>query len=187
MSARNLLWPAAATEILCIGVHPERAELLCGRPDGKVEVRDARSSAVVRTLAVHDRPITALAVLPKGQQVASVIQSEEIVVWQLSTGERIWSAPLVAATPASLSVSHDGRWLAVGALVRGECKVIRFDSADGTSEALGMTHSRPIYGTHFTRSGQLFSWSADGTIRLCNLEPFSEVTQWCPADALIGR
>jgi WD40 repeat protein len=180
-----LLWPAAARLVLCIAVHPRHAELLCGRSDGCLERRDAYSGRLLQELAIPEGPATSLAVFPDGEHVVSIGPRNQLTHWQLSTGRRLWTASLRSATHRSLSVSQDGRWLAIGALAEGSgWKIICFDTATGQRRELGPPHTRPIHGTLFAPGGRLFSWGADGRVRLCDIDTFSEVAQWSPGTVM---
>jgi hypothetical protein len=178
-----LLWPANAKGILSITVHPQRLVLLCGRSDGSVEERDAQSGAGLRKFAAQEGPITSLVICPDGREAVSMRAVNELALWQLDTGQRLWSAPLLAATPKSLSVSRDGRWVTVATLSGGSYQILRFDAASGAAEPLPVSHARTILGTLFTRNGQLFTWGDDGMLRLCNVDPVYEVAQWSPGEA----
>ena len=179
VARKELLWVTAASPIEGIAMHPTKACLLCGRADGVLEQRDARTGEVLHQSRFDEAPISYLVISPHGQRVAAIRGSENLTVWQLETGERLWSARLVAATARSLSISPDGKWLALGALSsRGGWRVMRFDVASGckltSPEVTGVIH-----GTRFTTENHLFYWGADGRLRRCD-EQLNEVAQWTP-------
>lgn len=176
---QELLWVTAAKPIEGLAMHPTQARLLCGRTDGVLQQRDARTGEVLRQSKLDEGPISQLVICPRGERVATMRGSEGLTVWQLETGERLWSARLMAATARSLSISPDGKWLALGALsAHRDWRLVRFD-ADSGHKLTSPEKTGVIHGTRFTAENQIFCWGADGRVRLCD-ENLNEVAQWHP-------
>ena len=78
---------------------------------------DAASSQPIGVLHGHTSWIAALAITPDGKQIVSVARDESVRVWDTATG-RGRTLPFTATPDAShgyrISISHDGRLLAVG-------------------------------------------------------------------------
>jgi WD40 repeat protein len=105
-------WPA---KVIACAVHPADDVLAAGLADGSVLLRDLATGAEVARLAGHEAAVVGLAFRGDGGVLASLDVAGVVKVWRGHEGS--WaSTRTLAVEPrryASLSLSRDGRFLAV--------------------------------------------------------------------------
>jgi hypothetical protein len=185
VDSQRLLWPALADGILCSVMHPRREELFCAHSNGRLERLDAQTGRVLCSdeLPTHETAAH-LVVFPDGVRAASMTAKHSLCVWRLDASELLWSRSLLTVAPHSLSVSPDGRWLAVATLSGGRWRIACFDAQTGHRQDLSAPVSGPIHGTLFTLAGEIICWDAQGSIRLWRPASPSAPIQWTPGNLL---
>ncbi len=100
-----------------VAFSPDGHFLLSSSVDEHVNVYDLVKNKPLGFFAGHSRPTNAVAVHSDGETAISVsggraVGKNELMVWELETGETIASVEAHEAKITSLAVSHDGRFLA---------------------------------------------------------------------------
>jgi WD40 repeat protein len=134
-----------------------------GRRDGVMQLRDARTGAVLLALKGYRGPWGSLAVSADGRRLAARAQ-QGIQVWDLGSGNPLQTIPALAA---GLVFSPDGRYLATGA----NDTVARVWNIQTASEALVFRgHRLGVRALAFSSDGQrLVSGGGDGLAKVWDL------------------
>lgn len=131
---------------------------------GVIGVRDARTGAVLDTLAGHAGLIFSVAFTPDGRRLVSGSMDATIRVWDVGSGEAVriiatdWPQPFLAVSP-------DGDRLATGS---PDHRVYLWPlSADGSEPTVIGEHDKTVTGVAFSPDGsRLASSSLDGTVKI---------------------
>jgi WD40 repeat protein len=125
----------------------------------------------------HMAPVVDLAVTPDGKQVVSASNDKTVRVWDIATGKTVRmirgeSAPGNWGAIYAMSLSADGRWLAIGGYLsdadRMSGSAIRlYDFASGKLMKVLKGHKNVVFSLAFSADGKrLISGSADKTARI---------------------
>jgi len=129
----------------------------------------------------HMAPIASLAVTPDGKQVVSASNDKTVRVWDIATGKtarmiRGESAPGNWGAIYAMSLSGDGRWLAIGGYLsdadRISASAIRlYEFASGKLVKVLRGHKQVVFALAFSADGKrLISGSADKTARIWDVD-----------------
>ncbi|KEP51130.1 vegetative incompatibility protein HET-E-1 [Rhizoctonia solani 123E] len=150
-----------------VAISPDGNRIANGSDDGRVQVYDMHTGAVVAgPFEGHSRIVWSVAFSPDGRYIASGSYDETVIVWDAHTG-RIVTGPLHKHTGLvrSVSFSPDGKRVASGS---SDKTIIVWDTYTGAI-ALGPLegHFDYIMSVAFSPDGQFIaSGSDDQTIRL---------------------
>jgi WD40 repeat protein len=182
-TGRHLRGFRSGGPVMALTYTPDGAHLISGCIT--IDVRDARTGDVVRTLEGHASLVEALATSPDGRLLTSASRDKTARVWDLQTGglmhtlthrtrdpipaewdpdARRWKRPLAAA-----AFAPDGRMVATGGADRVICL---WDVATGGPMNTLTGHRGAVTDLTFSSDGrQLASASTDGSVRLWSLPP----------------
>lgn len=76
-------------EVSAVAVDPQRETLALGLPEGKIELREARSDRYIWTLYGHEREVYAVSFSPEEYTLASASMDGTVRVWDTYTGRLI--------------------------------------------------------------------------------------------------
>ncbi len=154
-----------------VAFSPDGEQIAAASGDGSVQVLDARTGKVVRSLRGHRKLAFSVAFSPDGHHLASASEDQTIRLWDLDLatgqeevfrrggqmGEGVGLAYCVAFSP-------DGRQLVAGSEDGG---AIVWDSADGSEVCRLTGHEKAASSVAFSPDGRLVatgSWS--GVLRI---------------------
>ncbi len=152
---------------------PDAKWIVLGTPQGTIEVRDAATGNVSRTLAGHKNKVDAVALDSSRLQpvLASSSMEDNIVkVWDMGTGRELRTFPGHAK---SVALSPDKRWLAA-ASTNGSIKL--WDVFPGKEVRTLAGHPELINALTFSPDGRTLAGAgADGTVKLWDLSTGREL------------
>lgn len=170
---------SAPVRPISIGFRPNGEEMLTIEENGQLLRLDPRTGfhksvqSLVTSDVETDRPIRA-ATASENRPIVAIAAGPEVIVRHLRTGEDLLrNSPAVAVT--ALSLTPDGRWLAIGD-ESGEVRV--FDLASPASAAHSFrAHVESITSLAFSRDGtsivaaslddvEASLWSREGVLRI---------------------
>ncbi len=169
------------TGSMCTNVEfsPDGKRVVCGTIDKQALVWDVASGKRICVFEKHDAPITRVAFLPGGQEVASNGQDKVLRIWNAETARERLAIPHPEVV-WGLAVSPDGQLIATGTgghtegnpimqrVTEGKEYDIRlWDAATGELVRDMKGHTNVVYAIVFSPDGRtLLSGGWDGTIRL---------------------
>jgi RNA polymerase sigma factor (sigma-70 family) len=158
---------APAAHPLTMAATPDGKLVATGRETGEVNLRDARSGALRRTIAAHDDAVTALAFSPDGKVLASGGPDMVVKLWEVSTGKLLQALKGHKSWVYALAFSRDGRRLASG----GYDRTVRvWDAEKGQPLGTLGGHKASVRALAFSPAGTLLaSGGADQKVRLWDL------------------
>ncbi len=138
---------------------------------GEVEIRDAQSVGMLRTLSGHKGAVNALAFSADGKLLASAAGETgvagEIKLWNPADGKLLSTTTAHADALYAVAISPDGKTLATGSY---DQKIKLFDISDpaAPNELRTLTgHNGAVYALAFRANGKvLASASGDRTLKL---------------------
>ncbi|CUA73483.1 putative WD repeat-containing protein all2124 [Nostoc sp, PCC 7120] [Rhizoctonia solani] len=136
--------------------------VICGSKSGRIYMLEG--SKPIRSLTGHDDEIYSIAFSPDGHSFASGAQDGALMIWDASTGERLFGPLIGHSGPIySIAYSPNGSHLASGS---GDRTIQLWGSLTGTPVGSPFKgHTRPIRSVAFSPDGNyLVSGSADMTI-----------------------
>ncbi|SMD22306.1 WD40 repeat [Lentzea albidocapillata] len=156
------LWPVDETEPTLIGGLPwgQRTsatfgrsdhEIVLGREDGGVSVRDTKTWSEMALRSPHKRPVRALAMSPDRKLLATADDNGVIVLWDATTWQQAGELRGHTQAVTALEFSPDSTRLASGGR---DSNVVVWAVGDRSMWAALRGHSQPI--THL-------AWRPDGT------------------------
>ena len=136
---------------------------------GRMQVWDADSGQLLRTIQAHDHYLSSLAWKPDGRQLASASADQRIRIWDADT----WK-PVITIDPAhngvvtALAWSEDGQRLVSG----GNDGLVRIWNPDtGAQINVLRGHQAPVTSVCWWKgTGELLSGSEDGTLKIWDPE-----------------
>ncbi len=146
-----------------IGFSPDGKILLSSDGKGKIQVRDARTGELQRTVQVADSSgegLSLMAIAPDGKTVASVRTGKgTIEVWELRNGRRLYSLNGEVSEVKAIAISPDSETLASGT---GEGKIQLWNLRTGELRESFEAYSTAVKGVVFSPDGkQLVSVGSD--------------------------
>ena len=120
--------------------------------DGLVRLWEAGSGTPIATLHAHDGAVTALALSPGGDRIATGSIGGEITVWSIADGALLARAHALDDTVTALAFDNTGEWLAAG-LNSGS--VASLSAASLAVQFRREGHSNPVQVVQFYESADL--------------------------------
>ncbi len=157
---RGLRGPVSALTLTADG------HTVVGAHGGEARVWDAATGTVLKTLAIPDGPVHALAALPDGRFLVVAAEKAPLSVWDLVSGHQVKAWTRQPGHVTCLSLLPGGRLVASG----GSDRLVRlWDPASGrcVMEMSGHDDAVTAVAAGATR---LASASRDGTVRLWAVE-----------------
>ena len=150
---------------------PDGSRLLTTSDDGTARVWNTATGEELLKLE-HSNWVWTAAFSPDGESIATV-SGNEALVWDASTGEKIFSLNGHTNTVYAVAFSPDGTRLATGSDDR---KIKIWDVVSGRELFILAGHNGGITGLAFSPDGKyLASGSDDGTVRIWDVLPSSEM------------
>ena len=161
--------------VTCVALTPDAKYAVSGSKDCSVRVWDVATGREVACFLGHGGTISDIDVLPDGKRVLSVADGS-MILWELRTANVIRRFRLKSA--GRISVSPDGKQAVCSGDLDGKGGVCLFELA--TEKKLGHaatgTSSADIKALDYSPDGKhALCGMYDSTLRLVNLETFSEV------------
>jgi WD40 repeat protein len=173
LTSCQLIWEQAAQEMTCHAIDPESRRVVSGRYDGYIEEWNLETGALVRAAANPqcEGAICDVDFHVDGRLLATISKGfargeAHLLRWPPDDGT--WSAggsPWRCGWARRSTFSPDGAYL----VTTSEDSKYLLDVWDVRSrKRLGTLegHQQFVLGTAFSSDRRLFSWSADGTIRV---------------------
>jgi WD40 repeat protein/class 3 adenylate cyclase len=134
----------------------------------EAQIHDARSGALLHSLAGHDNAVNGLAVSADGRYAATASWDETAKVWDTSTGSLVSTLAGHTEILFRPSFSPNGRWLLTGSL---DNTARLWDVASGRELRRLSIHTAAVYEAAFTPDGRhAITVSADRTARVWDLD-----------------
>ena len=136
---------------------------------GSILIWDAVTGADVTTLCCHEGNVFGVAFGPDAGSLASTGFADGILrVWDVGSGEELWSRQDPSGQFSAVAFSHDGALIATGS--RGGT-VRLWDSATGEEVMTLSGHTSQVSSLSFGDRGELYTAAFDGDTRLWNIGP----------------
>jgi WD40 repeat protein len=145
--------------------------LACARMDGPVELREARTGRLLRTLHSSGGGV-ALAFSPDGGLIANEGDDDSILVWNSRTGRRVRTLKMKHFTGFSLAFSPRGGLLAVGCLQDG---VELWDTRTWELVRVLAGHEYSVGALAFSPDGKVLA-TGSASVRLWDVESGQLIT-----------
>jgi WD40 repeat protein len=130
------------------------------------------AGALVRTVFVHSRTVTALAIMPDGTHVLSGSQDERLLLWNLTTGQIQHEFGRHDSGVRAVAVSQDGR-LAVSGGNDGTVKLWDLERRSLLGE---VKHARQVADAALSSDGTWgASVSVDNELKVWTTDPLEEI------------
>jgi WD40 repeat protein len=148
-------------------------------PVGTIQVRDAQTGAVFRTLRGFDRPVRVLVFSPDGSRLLGVDWGGALKIWDTATGREIAATALTDVFTLVAQFSADGKRLGVGGhhleSLTGEVRILDAESAREIWSFKG--HTFAVRDLAFSPDGRRLATTSymDGTVRLWDLTAGQEI------------
>jgi WD40 repeat protein len=147
-------------------------------PDGAIQVRDAQTGALFRTLSGLDGVLGALVFSPDGSRLLGADEYGTVKIWDVATGREIATTKLTGVLIMCARFSPDGKRLAVGGLLgqllTGDVRILDAETAREVWSLRG--HTLLALDVVFSPDGlRLATTSGDGTVRLWDLTTGQEI------------
>ncbi len=95
-----------------VGFDPRGKFIACGAATGQIHFHDLESGKLIRTLAAHAAPVTALAFGFHGHAVVSGDAEGNLLLWDVESGQNLGSFPAHRLPIESLAITPNGYYLA---------------------------------------------------------------------------
>lgn len=150
------------SEVWVVAFSPNGTLLATGAGDAALDLWDAATGDLVRTLTGHTDEIDALGFSPDGARIVSVSDDETVKVWDVATGECLQTLTGHTGCVEAVSWSPDGKYIASG----GQDLVVKlWDTATWDCVVSIAASEEHIYGIAFhPDSTRVASGSGDNTV-----------------------
>ena len=149
-------------------------------PGGTIQVRDAGTGRLFRTIRDHDGSALALAFSPDGSRLLGAGNDRAIKIWDIASGREIAATAWTGvAVFLEARFSPDGKRVAVAGLIRpsltGEVRILDAENAREVWSLKGHTHG--VLDVAFSPDGHRLATACrrDGTVRLWDLTAGQEI------------
>jgi WD40 repeat protein/serine/threonine protein kinase len=113
----NPLGEDSSTRLAVSGVAlGARATCLAQALGQEIDLFNARAARPSRHLSGHNRPVRVLALSPDETRLASASEDGKVLLWDTSTGKRLWQTTDRGPVPSALVFSPDGHHLALASV-----------------------------------------------------------------------
>ena len=141
---------------------PDGHALALCMPDGRVEIRDARSMETRLRLEGHSKAVYSVVFSPDNSRVFSVSRDSSVRSWDAGSGRQFWTAPSGGHGFAETACSPDGSTVAVASWFRDKERgvvglVKLLDAGTGKEKWSAEFGVKPILGLAFSSSGRYFA------------------------------
>ncbi len=148
--------------------------IAAGSEDKTARLWDARTGALLHTLAGHEGPLFAVALNHDGSRLATGATDKTVRLWDTASGRLLTVLRGHGGTVYAIAFSPDGSRLGSGS---DDTTIRLWDVADGELLLQLRGHEEYIYGLAFSPDGSMLaSASGDGTVRLWDTRPAR--TRW---------
>ncbi|WP_146088227.1 NB-ARC domain-containing protein [Actinacidiphila yanglinensis] len=154
-----------------VAVSPDSTWLVTGGFDGIVQVWDAATGRIRRTLTGHTGLVHSVVVSPDGTWLATVDDEGIVRIWDAATGHVRHTLTDPTDQMCSVAISPDGTWLATSGILGA---VRLWDVATGRIRRTVTNQTGPVYSVVVSPDG---TWLATGGV-------FGAVRVW---DAVTNR
>ncbi len=122
-TSRSLLDPLeSTTAAACLAYAPDGATLAVGQQDGQITLWDSKTGRRVSKLVGHAEFVASLAFSQDGTTIVSSGGDRSVRVWDVANRHERFSLQNATRTFGALSISPDGRLLALGDRVNPEVR-----------------------------------------------------------------
>jgi WD40 repeat protein len=167
------------TDQFTIALSPDEKWCAHSGPVGTIQVRDAQTGAVFRTLRGFDGSVGVLVFSPDGSRLLGADHGGALKIWDTATGREIAATALTGVLILVAQFSADGKRLAVGGLLgqslTGEVRILDAENAREIWSLKG--HTLLVGDVAFSPDGHRLATvgSGDGTVRLWDLTAGQEI------------
>jgi WD40 repeat protein/serine/threonine protein kinase len=166
-TGRQLLALEGASGARSLGFRPDGKRLAVGLDEGAIQIRDAQTGQILRTLPGHRNWVHSVCYSPDGQWLASASQDGTVRLWEARTGQpaRTWRFDHVAFC---VCFSPDGTRLAASAGKFDGPGIVKVWDARSGQEVLRLTgHPGEVRNVCFSPDGKrIATGSSDEKIRV---------------------
>ena len=169
----------AVTNRYGIAISPDEKWFAHACRDGVIQVRDAETNAVFRTLRGLDGRFGALVFSPDGSRLLGADEYGTLKIWDFATGRETAATKLTGVLIVCARFSADGKRLAIvgahGQLLTGEVRILDAETAREVWSLKG--HTLLPRDVVFSPDGLRLATTsgADGTVRLWDLTAGQEI------------
>jgi WD40 repeat protein len=196
-----ILWDVATgtpiykvTDIMSNDTVHDSISTLAITPDGKQIVGssgtgaqilfwDLETGKQIKTLDLDKGTrAVAMAMTPDGKRLIAGGADKVFIVWDLASGERVFTSEPQSAAVRAVALTNDGRYAAIGT----EADVSVWDVPAQQRVRTFSTHRRELNKLRFTNDGHtLISASLDGTTRIWRMETLPEIIAWAKSNRFL--
>jgi WD40 repeat protein len=166
------LWRRTDVAPFCFTLAPDSQTAFIANLVGEAMQIDLHTGRTLHTFTRVSSIIVQLAISPGGDKLAILSSSGRLQMLDVSTGSTLWEQPIqipAHQAPARVALfSPSGESLVTTSYENGN-SLILWDALTGRRLRELHGHYRIVHGGEFTATGELRSWSADGTIRVWDL------------------
>ncbi len=169
----------AVTNRFGIALSPDEKWFAHACRGGPIQVRDAETGALFRTVRGLDGLLGALVFSPDGSRLLGADEHGTLKIWDFATGREIAAAKLTGVLILCARFSADGKRLAVagalGQLATGEVRILDAETAREVWSLKG--HTLTVRDVVFSPDGLRLATASrnDGTVRLWDLTAGQEI------------
>ncbi len=166
----SLMMPSWVT---AVAVRRIPALIATGHDDGVVRLWDPAGHRLVREVAGHDRPISAIAFSPDGHQIATAAEDRLICIWDLASGRQLGTLGRHSDHIGSL-IWHPGERMLISAAWDRTARV--WDTETFEPVMLLNAHADQVIAMALSADGSLLACADSApSVHLWDMNSFQEV------------